>query len=279
MTTIENLPDQAQRQVDEFRASRVTLPRVVRSEWTKLRSLRSTWIVLAVMAVLTVGLAAVGGWAYEQRIGDGEIVAAPGRAVGSAFLGLELLGVVLGVLGVLQMAGEYNSGLIRASLAAVPRRLPLLWAKTLVFVALTFPFMLAVCVASFVAVGIFAPTDTTSFSDDGVLRAVVGAAAYPVGIGLLGLGIGTLVRHTAGAVTTLVVTMLVVPAVVLALPASMSGDFGPYLPITAGQAMFGMGTGNEPVELLSPGDGALVLLGWTFVLLGAGALLLRHRDA
>ena len=280
MTTL--IEDRAGQGIDGDRdgaAYRVTLRRVTRSEWTKLLSLRSTWIVLVAMAVVTVGIAAGTGWAYEQRISDGEVDAGAARAVGSAFLALELAGLVIGVLGVLQMSGEYSSGLIRASLAAVPRRLQLLWAKALVLIGLTFPFMVLICLASFETVLLFAPSDHSGLADDGVVRAIVGAAAYPVGIGLLGLAIGTLIRHTAGAVTTLVVTMLVVPAIILALPEAVRDAIGPYLPITAGQAMFGMGLGEEPVDMLSPGAGAVVMLGWIAVLLGAAAVLLRRRDA
>lgn len=121
---------------------RLTFGRVMRSELTKLHSLRSTWIVLGCAAVLTAALGAVIGWVASRERETGPSIA---EAVGRAFLGVDLFSLVIGVFGVLLMTGEYGSGLIRATLAAVPSRLPVLWAKALVLVAVTAPLMLLVC--------------------------------------------------------------------------------------------------------------------------------------
>src|SRR5262249_48622174 len=132
----------------DMRQYRVTTRRVVRSEWTKLRSVRSTWIVLAAAALLTAGLAAAFGYGYGQQMRGGAVQRSTAEAAKAAFLGLDLFALVIGVFGVMRMTGEYGSGLIRASLLAVPRRLPVLWAKALALAAVTAPVAVAVCVAS-----------------------------------------------------------------------------------------------------------------------------------
>jgi ABC-2 type transport system permease protein len=183
---------------------KITFGRVVRSEWTKLRSLRSTGITLGATGLLTVGLAGAIGYGVNRAVSGGEPVPTVADAVSAAFLPIDFFVLVIGVFGVLQMSGEYGTGLIRATLTAVPRRLPVLAAKALVQVALTGPVMAVVCLASFLACQAFLGDEGASLSDPGVPGAIVGAAACPVLMGLLGLGIGTMVRHTAGAITTLV---------------------------------------------------------------------------
>jgi ABC-2 type transport system permease protein len=258
---------------------RVTLGRVVRSEWTKLRSLRSTWIVLAAAALLTVGLAAAFGYGYGGQIRSGELEPSTAEAVSAAFLGLDLFALLVGVFGVLQMTGEYGSGLIRASLTAVPRRLPVLWAKTLVLVAVTVPVAMAVSLASFLISQAFAGDHGAGLGEAGVPRAILGAAAYPVAIGLLGLGIGAILRHTATAITVFVAALLVIPAL---LPAALSQRLQDavvkYLPVVAAQALYNLGD-SGPTKMLAPGTGAIVLAGYVIVLLAGGAALLQRRDA
>src|SRR5262245_61323857 len=182
---------------------RVTMRRVVRSEWTKLRSVRSTWIVLAAAALLTVGLAAAFGYGYGQQIHSGAVQPSTAEAAKAAFLGLDLFALV---------TGEYGVGLIRASLVAVPRRLPVLWAKALALAAVTAPVAVAVSVASFLISQAFAGSHGAGLGDPGVPRAILGAAAYPVAAGLLGLGIGAILRHTAAAITVCVAGMMVTTA-------------------------------------------------------------------
>ena len=258
---------------------RVTMGRVVRSEWTKLRSVRSTWIVLATAALLTVGLAAAFGYGYGQQVNSGEVQPSTAEAASAAFLGLDLFALVVSVFGVLQLAGEYGSGLIRASLVAVPRRLPVLWAKALVLVAVTAAVGVAVCFASFLVSQAFAGDHGAGLGDPGVPRAILAAAAYPVAMGLLGLGIGAMLRHTAAAITVFVAALLIIPAL---LPAALSQRLQDavvkYLPVIAGQAMYNLGAAS-PTKMLAPGIGAIVLAGYVIVLLAGGAALLRRRDA
>jgi ABC-type transport system involved in multi-copper enzyme maturation permease subunit len=259
---------------------RVTLQRVIRSEWTKVRSLRSSWIVLGVAAFVTVGLAGAFGYGFGQRVRAGEVAATAAGAVDATFLGLDLFSLVVGVFAVWQLSGEYGSGLIRASLTAVPRRWPLIAAKAVVLVAVTVPLSLAVCLGSFLTCQLFAGTAATSIGDPGVLRAVLGAAAYPVASGLIGLGVGALVRNIAGSVTAFVAGYLFIPAILpAALPQRIQDDTLRYLPIAAGQAVYAISRDSGPVRLLSPAAGGLVLTAWVLAILACGTLVLLRRDA
>jgi ABC-2 type transport system permease protein len=259
---------------------RVTLPRVIRAEWTKLRALRSTWIVLTITALLVVGLAAAAGGAQHRDVSKGAPPPTTAEVVGAALLGIDLLSLVIGVLGVLLMTGEYSSGLIRATVAAVPRRLPVLWAKAVVLVGVAAPVMVAACLAAVLASHAFLGADGASLGDRSVLRAVFGAAGAAVATGLLGLGVGATLRHTAGAITTLVAGTLVVPALLPAvLPHSVQDHVVPYSPTAAAQAMYAIGTGNNPFKVLPPAGGAIVLAVWIAVVLAGGAAVLHRRDA
>lgn len=253
----------------------VTFPRVVRSEWTKFWSVRSSWLVLWTTALLCIGLAGVIGWVQ----GNQDDVTPVEQAVGGAFLGIDLFTLVIGVFGVLLMTGEYGSGLIRATLTAVPRRLPVLWAKAVVLAVVAGAVLLAVCFASFLVARAFSGVDV-GLGDPGVLRATFGAAAAPVAFGLIGLGLGAILRHTAGSITVLVAVMLVIPALLpAALPDSVQDDVTPYSPVAASQALYSVeGTGG-PFEMLSPGAAALVIAGWVALVLAGGAAVLRRRDA
>ncbi|MEH1123627.1 ABC transporter permease subunit [Micromonospora sp. CPCC 206061] len=254
----------------------ITFRHVLRSEWTKLISLRSTWATLGAVAALAVGLAGAIGYGVSRSDPPANV----GEAVGAAFLPLDFFVLVVGALGVLQMTGEYGSGLIRATLTAVPRRLPVLAAKALAFAALTFPVMVAVCLAAFLVCQAFLGEGGASLGDAGVTGAILGAAACPVLMGLLGLGIGALVRNTAGAVTTLAAVLLVVPALLTpVLPGGWDERVMKFVPTIAGQAMYGVGGNGTPFDTLAPAASAAVLVGWVLVTLAGGAALLARRDA
>jgi ABC-2 type transport system permease protein len=260
-------------------AYRVTFGRVVRSEWTKLRSLRSAWITLTATAVVSIGLATVFGWVYNNLIDDGEIEPSVTEAIDMAFLAMDLPALVLGILGVLQMSGEYGTGSIRATLTAVPRRVPVLWAKGLALVAAVLPVVAAIALASFVLSQSFAGSDGSALSDPGVPRSILGVTGYVVGMALIGLAIGALLRSTAAAITVFVVAHLVIPGLLVAMPDVIQDSVGPYLPILAANAMYTQENSGAGPELLSPGAGGVVLLAWICVSFAAGAYVLQRRDA
>ncbi|GAA3265054.1 ABC transporter permease [Dactylosporangium vinaceum] len=246
---------------------RTSFRRVVRAEWGKFWALRSTWVVFAVVGVAAVGLAAaIGAAAQEHR---------PAQA----FLAVDVFSIVLGVFGMLMVTGEYGSGLIRATFAAVPRRLPVLWAKAVVLAAAATPLMLVVCAASLLADWVCTPAaDRFALGTDGLVRATAGAALAPVALALLGLGIGALLRHTAAAITVYVLSMLVLPAILGAvLPAGRADDVVRYVPVAAAQALYAL-PGGGSARILPPGSAALVLLAWVVVALAAGGVALRRRD-
>ncbi|MGH3196355.1 MAG: ABC transporter permease subunit [Streptosporangiaceae bacterium] len=256
-------------------AEPVTQVRVVRSEWTKLRALRSTWWCGLLAVVLIVGLgAAIAGSGAPYKISAGTS-AAGGVAV-------SLAGVVIAqlVLGVLLFSGEYATGMIRATLAVVPSRLPVLWAKLIVLAGLVLPLSLLAAVAEFfVATALESSRGGSAISptDPGVLREVVGASLYLAVIAVIGLALGALLRRTAAGLSVFAAVLFVVPIVTAYLPHSIQG-FAPYLPSNAGGAVWGAGKlfgGHE----LGPWAGFAVLCGYAVVLTGLAAWRLRRRDA
>jgi ABC-2 type transport system permease protein len=212
----------------------------LRSEWTKLRSVRSTaWCVLAtVVAGIGLGILATASeashWQHadvvDKTLFDPTSLSLTGLAFGQ---------LAIGVLGVLTISAEYGSGSIRATLAAIPRRPVVLGAKALVFGMAALVVSEAVSFTSFfVGQGILSgSTPTAALSDHDVLRAVVGGGVYLTLLGLFALGLATIIRHTAGVITTFVAILLILPLVDSALPAKIGWPIGRYLPATIGSAM------------------------------------------
>lgn len=268
---------------------KVTTPRVIGSEWFKFASLRSSWITLAAALAIIVGFGAL---AAGVAAGDIQPTGPRGGAAGAgpdpgsfgidptslSLAGAMLAQIVLGILGVLAISGEYSSGMIRASLAAVPRRLPVLWGKAVVIGVTSLVVAVpSTFVAFFVGQAILGEGANASLSDPGVTQAVLGTGVYLAAIALLGLALGALLRHTAGGIGVLFVVLLVAPGLLpLVLPDSWSEVIVPYLPSNAGTSF----TSVTAIDgMLSAGAGAAVLAGWIVVLLGGAAVLLRRRDA
>ncbi|MFG1927854.1 ABC transporter permease subunit [Cryptosporangium sp. NPDC048952] len=257
----------------------VTMSRVIGSEWTKLRSLRSNWITLGVATALTLGLATAFGYSFNQDVDAGDATASVANAVNVSYIGLDLLALILGVVGVLQISGEYGSGLIRASATAVPRRWPLLAAKASALLGLVIPVVIVVSVGSFLVVQAMLGDAGAGLGDAGVARAVVGATAYPIAVLLIGLSIGALVRHTAAAITVYVTALLVLPALLpAALPERIEDATVKYTPVAAAQSLYTLDPAGAPVELLTPAAGALVLTAWVAALAALATLTFQHRD-
>jgi ABC-2 type transport system permease protein len=180
----------------------------------------------------------------------------------------------------MQMTGEYGSGTIRASLTAVPGRMPVLLAKAVVLAALTTAVMVPVALGSFVVCQAFLGVHGAGLGDPDVARAILGAAASPVAVGLLGLGLGAVLRNSAATITTLVAAVLLVPALLPAVLTDRLQDaVMPYVPLVAGQAMYAVGPDSVPFDTLSPGASGLVIVGWVVALLAGGAAVLHRRDA
>ncbi|HEY0168475.1 MAG TPA: ABC transporter permease subunit [Jatrophihabitans sp.] len=255
---------------------RVTQPRVLRSEWTKFRSLRSTLHTLLVAAVLLIGLGAVfSAVTASQPSGFG-----PGEnATSTSLTGTFFAQLAIGVLGVLLISGEYSTGMIRASLTVVPRRLPMLWAKLAVFAAAVFLTMLIASFTAFVTgqALLEGHHQNASLTTPGTLRSIVGAALYLTVAGITGVALGALLRNTAAAISTFVGAFFVIPPLTMLLPASFADHFAQYLPSNAGAMLVGGDYGlSDP---LAPWTGFGVMCGYAVVLIGLAAWQLRRVDA
>ncbi|MFJ9869288.1 ABC transporter permease [Streptomyces sp. NPDC101165] len=261
-------------------AYRVTGRRVLSSEWAKLWSLRSTWITLGLGLLFLVVFGLIAAARYRSMVGTPRMAPdfARATAVSLSLFGTNFAQLALGVLGVLVMAGEYSTGLIRSTLAAVPRRLPVLWSKAAVFglVALvvgTVGAFVAFLLGSGIVSGTPAAMDLTHA---GVVRSLLGAGLYLGLVAVIGIALGALLRSVAGGISVLVGTLMLIPGLTSLLPSSWQDDISPYLPSHAGQAMFAV---TQDSTTLSPLPGLLVLLGWTALALAGAAYRLVRSDA
>jgi hypothetical protein len=180
---------------------------------------------------------------------------------------------------VLLITSEYATGLIRATLAAVPRRLPVLWGKAAMVAAATLAVTLPAALAAFLAGQEVLSRQhlATSLGHPGVARAVIGSALYLAVSGLLGLALGALLRSTAGGISALFGLFFALPIVAGFLPGSLSDEVNKYLPSTAGLAVTAVHP--DPATSLAPWAGLGVSCLYAAVLLGFAALRTRRGDA
>jgi ABC-2 type transport system permease protein len=253
----------------------VTVRRAITSEWIKFRTLRSTWAVLgaAVVGMLVVGLIV----AYNTRHLTSNLQAndiAPSSPLQGYYLGQ----LLIGALGVLFVSGEYSTGMIRATLAAVPKRVPVLWAKLVVFVAVTATTMIVISFVTFLtAEGVLSHyRPGYSLGDPGALRVVVGTGIYLTLVGVIGGIMAWIVRSTPGALVAYVGLILVLPVLFEDLLGNWGKNVGKFLPGAAG-ASFADSVPDG--YALTPWWGLAVMAAWVLVGLGLAAVLLRRRDA
>jgi len=255
----------------------VTLATVIRSEWIKVRSVRSIGIVAAFTAALivTVGLVATAGTDWSAMTAAERAAFDP---IGQSLLGVRnFADVPVGVLGVLVITGEYTTGMIRAVFCAVPRRLPVLWAKAAVLAPATFTAALIASLAAFLGGQALLGSHGASLGTPDAVRAVAGAALFLTVAGLFGMGLGFLTRSTAGGIAAFVGVQDVLSLLSLALPASWQAHVDPYLPGNAGRAVFA--TPPYGADTLHPWAGFAVYCGYTAAVFAAAAIGLRKRDA
>ncbi|MDQ1356262.1 MAG: type transport system permease protein [Acidimicrobiaceae bacterium] len=255
------------------------LPDVLGSEWTKLRTVRSTYWTLLAAAVAMIGLSVIVCSVYVAQYASLSVKdKATFDPITSSLAGGFLAQLAIAVLGVLVITSEYGSGMIRATFAAVPQRLTVLAAKASVFAGVTFVVSTVACFVAFFAgqailsskgigVGLGAP---------GALRIVVGSGLYLAVLGLLALGLGTIIRRTAGAIASVFGLIFVLPSLALLLPSSMDA-IQKYLPSNAGQAL--IGGGSRGTNDLSPWVGFGVFCLYAVAALVIAGATLRRRDA
>lgn len=266
--------------------ARVTFPHLLRSEWIKVWSLRSTyWTVGATVAVLVLlGLAMAASVSafpegYQGEDGSAALVylaLAPGQIFGS---------LVLIVLAALTVTAEYGTGQVRSTFAAAPTRLPVLWAKAAVVTVVSFLTAAVGVALSLLVAGAVTSALQPDWSDPEMLRIVLGTPLYITTLALLGFAVGALLRSTAAAIATTIGFVLVIESVLNVISWEPLEYVRPFLPSSAGarvatpESMLEMTDGMAAVAVnLSPWAGYAVLVGWVVVVLAAAAVRLRTRD-
>ena len=261
--------------------SHVTFAEAMDSEYTKIRSVRSTWWTLLISLLVSVGIslliAAVTSANWDTISSSDRAGTDMSTVVAGVYFGV----LVTGVLGVLVVATEYGTGMMRTSLTAFPRRGTLFTAKALVLAIVVLVLGLVIAFASY---GLAEPF----YSKHGVdlsltkaanLRALLAVPVYLVLISLMGIALGFLLRHTAAAISALVGLLFVIPIITNFLPGTIGKDINKIIPSNAGAAMMITHRAPGASPVLSPLNGFITLLIWTAVLLIPALILFRKRDA
>ena len=251
---------------------------MIRAEWTKLRTQPAAFWTLLSAVILVVGFGIGYSLLRVARPPHGAAAIASFDPASVSLSGVQLAQIAVGVLGVLLITGEYASGLIRTTFAAVPRRLPVLWGKAVLVAAAIATVSVPAAFAAFEGgQSILARQHlSVQLSQPGVTRAVIGSALYLAVIGLLGLGLGALIRNAAGGIAALFGVLYGLPLAAGFLPGTWATDISKYLPANAGQAV----TAVQPdPTLLPPWTGFAVLCAYAAVLLGISAARMRRGDA
>ncbi|MHB8378810.1 MAG: ABC transporter permease [Acidimicrobiales bacterium] len=255
---------------------------LLRSEWTKLRSVRSTVWTLVAMTIVVIGIAVIGCLAISNNwktmsLGD-RLTFDP---TGFALKGIVFSQLVIGVLGVLTMSAEYGTGTIRATLTAIPSRPRVLAMKAVVFAALSF------VVGEVLSFGAFfvgqallrSPAPHASLTQPEVLRAVAGGGLVIMVLGLFALGLATLIRHSAGAITTYVGAILVAPIIIQALPSSIGHNLMRFMPLQITNVMTATSPKSAFGSAFSPWVGFALLCGYAALTLVIAGVMMVRRDA
>ena len=249
------------------------------AEWIKLRSVRSTYLILAAAAVAAV---AVGYLVTHSDVTHWATMTAQAKAafdpVSDSFSGLGLAQLAFGALGVLVISSEYATGLIRTTFTAVPRRRAVLAAKATIAGAVSLVAGEAIAFATFftgqqaLSVGHLQVT----LAHPGALRGVLAAGFYLAVMAWAGLGLGTLIRHTAGAITTMTAVVFLLPQIIHALPAPWNVQAGKYTLNLAAQQMIAQ---HPQPGYFGAGPSFLIVAAYAAAALAAAAILITRRDA
>jgi len=264
---------------------------IIRSEWVKLVTLRSTWWCLGILAVLTAGLPAfiafIIGEPFEGQPASVDIGYLNWMNATVLPIGFTVLAAA--VLGCLVITGEYGTGMIRSTMAAAPKRLSALFAKA-------FMIGLTVFVTSVVALAVGAVLSGLIFSGNGyviefgearVWLTILAAAGYPALVALFSVGVGTMLRNSAGSIAAVLGLLLVVPTIVQLFGALTGEDWvfdvGNFLPSSLGSVMYMPTVDGNAVMMqgtiaLDPLQATLALAAWVVAALAGGAVLLKSRD-
>jgi hypothetical protein len=253
----------------------------LRSEWTKISSLRSTVVTLLATMVVTIGLSTLFSWGATHRfLARGHVP--PGfDVIRASMFGLIFGQLVIAVIGAMTITGEYGTGMIRTSLSAQPRRMVTLIAKLAVFTGVALVTGLVSSFASFligqrifsslnIGVGLGAPN---------ALRAVIGGALFLTVAGLLAFGLGTILRHTAGAVTAAVGVLFITFILYQFLPDDWAADVQRWIPFFAGSGVWTTVVNPDEMHVFGPWVEFAIFIGYAVLALVIGAVMFRRRDA
>lgn len=259
----------------------VTFPRVMKSEWIKMRSVRSIVITLLASVVVVIGIGVVAASVKAGNITTTGQSAARGQALGSDSTGISLAGVqlaqlIVAIVGVLLVTSEYSTGSIRSTLAAVPRRWPMVLGKVIVFGAATFVVELVAVFIAFFAGQAILGSKGVSLGDSGVLQAVIGAAIFLTGTGLLGVALGFLLRSTASGIAVAVGAFFLLPGILNLFSTSVQDAIRPYLPSSAGTSLTSV---THSSDYLNYWPALLSLVIYVVVLTAAALLRMMRSDA
>ncbi len=249
---------------------------LLRSEFCKFRSVRSTYWTLFAAVAFNVVLAALAAIFLPGQLSAHE--KATVDPVRLSLGGIHLSQIAFGVLGVLVITSEYTTGMIRATLSAVPQRRLMLAAKVVVFAVSALIVGVLSSVGAYFVFQAFL-TDSalkTSITDPGVLRAVIGGGLFVTALGLLGLGLGAIMRASAGAIATVFGLLFVPPVLLQLLPHAWKDAIGPYIPMVAGGQIYAL---HPEAGALGPWTGFGLFCLYAAVALGVGFVLINRRDA
>jgi ABC-2 type transport system permease protein len=299
-------------------AGRAGLRGVIASEFTKLRSVRSTYWTLAALLIVSIGIGAAisAGSAADLSSNPGDKAGFDATQV-SLFAFFELGQLIIAVIGAMSITSEYSTGMIRTSLTALPRRGVVYAAKVIVLTGVTLAVSLvtsfiafflgqAIMASSGVGASLFGTTSVPAAAIESqgpsgpngspavtfqghllipsstVLTAIIGTALFVTVVAVIAFGLGAIIRHTAGAITTVIGVMFVVPVIVQILPSNWRQDLMRFMPDSAGRVIsvtIGGAHGGGLEHLWSAWPQFLVTVAYAVVLLGVGGYLFRKRDA
>jgi len=251
-------------------ARRPVLPNLLRSEWAKVRSVRSTYWTLAAAVTAMIGYGAINSASHAG--------ARPGTfdPISMSLSGVLFAQLAIGVLGVLVITTEYSTGMIRSTFAAAPQRHSVIIAKAGVLGAAAFTVGTVASLIAFLSGQAIMGANGVSLTSPGALRSVIGIGLYLGLLGVFAVALGTILRRSAGAIAALVGLILILPALLLTLPASLQDTVVRFLPGNAGQAIF---TTGQDTSTLSPWAGLAVFALYAAAALTLALVILRRRDA
>jgi ABC-2 type transport system permease protein len=276
---------------EAHRGTHVTFARVVRSEWIKLRSLRSSVWCYAIIVLLTIGFGTLLAFTFSAPAGGAMTADQQSSfAVQTAVLGVNFTQLVAAVLGVLIISGEYTTGMIRSTFQAVPSRLPAYFAKAVILAVTTFVVgVVSIAATALITAPILASKGVEShLTDPSVLLPMLGGAGYLALIAVLAFTFGAIIRSSAGGIATALGLVLVLPTVLSIVSSLTRADWmrnvSAFLPSDAGGRMFAFAqSGAAPaptgIVALDAWQGLAVLVAWVVVFLAVGAVMVKRRDA